>query len=165
MILSELAKELGVTNLGVWNSIEHLGRGREVDPKLMLSDEEAAALRLAFRRKFDVANNVINQQYVDSVDLAEKIKLRKELLTTRMIEAIKTQGCQLSYDPIEYDPKFSKVIEAAQKEAVAAVESRGNVRVLGRCQYIWWEQERILEEKHGITWFSPAQMNPDIMMD
>jgi len=165
MILSELAKELEVTNLAVWNSIENLGKGRKVHPKLVLSDEEAAALRLAFRRKFDVAKDVINQQYVNDVKLADKIILRKKSLTAKMMEAIKTQGCQLIYDPIEYDPKFSEVIQAAQSEAVSVVESSGNVRVLGRCQYIWWEQERILKEKHGITWFSPAQMNPDIMMD
>lgn len=64
-------------------------------------------------------------------------------------------------DPIEMDPVFSGYIEAAAAEAKSNVRYKG----MGLCHFIWEEQARILKEKYGLDWYSPAEMNPWVMMD
>ena len=36
---------------------------------------------------------------------------------------------------------------------------------LGSCHTLWTLQKRILKEKYGITWYTPAELNPDIKFD
>ena len=36
---------------------------------------------------------------------------------------------------------------------------------LGSCHTLWALQKRILKEKYGITWYTPAELNPDIKFD
>jgi hypothetical protein len=36
---------------------------------------------------------------------------------------------------------------------------------LGCCHTIWSLQKRILKEKYGITWYTPAELNPDVKFD
>ncbi len=36
---------------------------------------------------------------------------------------------------------------------------------LGSCHRIWAIQKQILKEKYGITWYTPAELNPDIKFD
>ena len=36
---------------------------------------------------------------------------------------------------------------------------------LGCCHRLWSLQKRILKEKYGITWHTPAELNPDIIFD
>lgn len=36
---------------------------------------------------------------------------------------------------------------------------------LGSCHTLWDIQKRILKEKYGITWYTPAELNPDIKFD
>ncbi len=36
---------------------------------------------------------------------------------------------------------------------------------LGRCHRLWTMQKNILKEKYGITWYTPAELNPDIKFD
>ena len=36
---------------------------------------------------------------------------------------------------------------------------------LGCCHRLWSLQKRILKEKYGITWYTPAELNPDIKFD
>ena len=43
-----------------------------------------------------------------------------------------------------------------------AVELLGQ---LGSCHTLWALQKRILKEKYGITWYTPAELNPDIKFD
>lgn len=35
----------------------------------------------------------------------------------------------------------------------------------GCCHRIWSMQKTILKEKYGITWYTPAELNPDIIFD
>lgn len=68
-------------------------------------------------------------------------------------------------DPIEYDPKFRWMVDAAEKEAEAELVARGQPRIYGYCHALWVVKKRILKEKYGITWRTPAEMNPDVMFD
>ena len=36
---------------------------------------------------------------------------------------------------------------------------------LGCCHRLWDMQKTILKEKYGITWYSPAELNPEIIFD
>jgi hypothetical protein len=36
---------------------------------------------------------------------------------------------------------------------------------LGSCHRFWALKKQILKEKYGITWYSPAELNPDIKYD
>ncbi len=36
---------------------------------------------------------------------------------------------------------------------------------LGSCHTLWALQKRILKEKYGITWYTPAELNPDVKFD
>lgn len=36
---------------------------------------------------------------------------------------------------------------------------------LGSCHTLWDIQKRILKEKYGITWYTPAELNPDVKFD
>jgi hypothetical protein len=36
---------------------------------------------------------------------------------------------------------------------------------LGSCHRIWAMQKEILKEKYGITWYSPAELHPEIIFD
>ena len=36
---------------------------------------------------------------------------------------------------------------------------------LGSCHRIWAIQKQILKEKYGITWYSPAELHPEIKFD
>ena len=64
-------------------------------------------------------------------------------------------------DPIERDPVFRKLIEEAAVRAESNVKYKG----VGLCHMIWTEQARILKTEHQIDWYSPAEMNPWVMMD
>ena len=36
---------------------------------------------------------------------------------------------------------------------------------LGSCHRIWAMKKQILKEKYGITWYTPAELNPDVIFD
>ena len=36
---------------------------------------------------------------------------------------------------------------------------------IGSCHTLWDIQKRILKEKYGITWYTPAELNPDVKFD
>ena len=36
---------------------------------------------------------------------------------------------------------------------------------LGACHWLWVEKKRILKEKYGITWYTPAELDPDVIFD
>jgi hypothetical protein len=65
------------------------------------------------------------------------------------------------YDPVEDTPEYKAVI----KEVAALTERELNGRRgLGTCHYYWSIKKRLLAER-GITWRSPAEMNPGVLFD
>ena len=36
---------------------------------------------------------------------------------------------------------------------------------IGSCHRLWAIQKQILKEKYGITWYTPAELNPEILFD
>ena len=68
-------------------------------------------------------------------------------------------------DPQERDPKVRPYIEVAALEAEKELEQQGVKETLGHCHLLWSVQQRILKEKYGIDWKTPAEMNPEILYD
>lgn len=96
----------------------------------------------------------------------------KELLSAmspdireRVLLAVKQKGDRrLLIDPIETDPVFAGRVREAADEANRAADLASHHR-LGRCHFVWAMQKKILAGRHGITWLSPADMNPAMVFD
>lgn len=67
-------------------------------------------------------------------------------------------------DPIERDPQWADIIKAARLEAEQAATDAGHTG-RGTCHFVWHVQAEILAQRHGVVWFSPARMNPDVCFD
>jgi hypothetical protein len=70
-------------------------------------------------------------------------------------------GCR--YDPIEDDRVVQPLLQKANQEAEE--ELKNEPRKLGFCHQFWGTKKHILWEKYGITWRSPADLNPEIAFD
>lgn len=75
------------------------------------------------------------------------------------------RDCSLRRDPIERDPKIRRLVREAEKEAETELAARGQPKIYGYCRSLWTVQKRILKEKYGIKWRTPAEMNPDVEID
>lgn len=74
----------------------------------------------------------------------------------------------IKHDPKERDNEFRVIVKQAEREAEQEVAKRFGGKlpaVLGRCHMIWEEQKKILKERYGIDWKTPAEMNPDVEFD
>jgi hypothetical protein len=71
------------------------------------------------------------------------------------------------HDPIEDDPKLKAIFEAVDLEVNESVErDPPEVRhKLGYCHGVWALKKRILWERYGIRWRTPAEMNPKVAYD
>jgi hypothetical protein len=67
------------------------------------------------------------------------------------------------HDPIEDDPEVTEIIERA--EAETRIELKGEKQRRGLCHLHWKTKKKILKEKYGIDWFTPAEMNPGCRFD
>lgn len=115
----------------------------------------------------------------------------KEFLTTgdaelciRILRAHEEQGKERGneclHDPLEQDPQFADVIAEARASAEArlweimpAIDGRPagpedaaspELRSLGNCHWVWMQMKEDLRSK-GLTWYSPAEMNPGSVFD
>lgn len=92
-------------------------------------------------------------------------KMENELFK-RVLRAMNEQhdAKEPFFDPIESDPEVQEIIAQVKKEAEDLVKRRNGLR-RGSCHLIWREAETILKEKHNISWYSPAKMNPLVCYD
>jgi len=61
-------------------------------------------------------------------------------------------------DPVERTAAYKAIIAAVNKEAEA--EAAAYRARMGYCHVLWGAKQRILKEKYGIEWRTPAEMNP-----
>ncbi|MDB5313195.1 MAG: hypothetical protein JWO38_7397 [Gemmataceae bacterium] len=74
----------------------------------------------------------------------------------------------IKHDPIEDDPDMKPIFAAAEQETeqqLAEVRKEWPRGQLGYCHLRWGVKQRILKEKYGVEWRTPAQMNPRIAFD
>jgi hypothetical protein len=67
------------------------------------------------------------------------------------------------HDPIEDDPRYRQILEAADSEAEQALASIP--KGMGFCHRLWRTKQTILIKKYGVVWFSPADINPGYRFD
>lgn len=93
---------------------------------------------------------------------AELLKMEPEL-RSRVLKAAQEQsgGYGGLHDPIEDDPAMRELIRAAGRAVEMLI---GPVAGRGQGHRLRIEQKRLLAAQ-GITWFSPAEMNPGIVFD
>lgn len=83
----------------------------------------------------------------------------------RVLLAVKQKGGRrLLVDPIETDPVLAGKVREAADEANQAADLAGH-QGIGRCHFVWAIQKKILAERHGVTWLSPADINPAVAFD
>jgi malate/lactate dehydrogenase len=59
------------------------------------------------------------------------------------------------------DPTYEYLYEKVAKEAENILAEKGHKRgELGFCHLVWNLQKKILKEKYGVKWYSPAERNP-----
>lgn len=72
-------------------------------------------------------------------------------------------GRGLVHDSVEDDPNVQPLLRAAEKDADEELKS--TPRQLGFCYQYWNVKQRILKQKYGIDWRSPAELNPTFKFD
>ena len=60
-------------------------------------------------------------------------------------------------DPIENDPKYIEIIRKVDEEVKAEL---GESHYMGYCHRFWGLKKELLLDRYGITWRSPADLNP-----
>lgn len=91
-------------------------------------------------------------------------------------------GTAKLHDPLEDDPDLQPIFEDVRLQACQEVDRGHRQRMIelqntspkvadlfrsgrGRCHQQWLVMQRILREKYGIEWMTPAEMNPFIIFD
>lgn len=102
-------------------------------------------------------------------------EVMKEVYTQFVNERIEQEKKWLEMDtwddPFGDDPEsmkvsMSKKIEEAKRLLPSNPEQAAELFMqLGCCHTIWALQKRILKEKYDITWYTPAELNPDVKFD
>ena len=69
----------------------------------------------------------------------------------------------MEVDPQEHDPKLRRIINTAYRQACRDVGPLANK--MGGCHAIWARQQEILRKQYGITWRTPAELNPGCCFD
>ncbi|ABW27006.1 hypothetical protein AM1_1989 [Acaryochloris marina MBIC11017] len=103
----------------------------------------------------------------------------------KMIDALQVahqSGTSELHDPLEDDPDLQPIFEDVRLQARQEVDREHRQRMIelqntspkaadlchpgrGLCHQQWLVMKRILREKYGIEWMTPAEMNPFIVFD
>lgn len=75
------------------------------------------------------------------------------------------QGSWIAHDPIEDDPRYKSVFEGIDAEVDEILKDHPLRGRMGFCHIIWDTEKEILKQKYGISWKTPAEMNPHILFD
>ena len=102
-------------------------------------------------------------------------EVMKEVYTQFVNERIKQEEKWLEMDtwddPFGDDPEsmkfyISKRIEEAKRLLTSNPEQAAELFMqLGCCHTLWALQKCILKEKYDITWYTPAELHPEIKYD
>ena len=104
-------------------------------------------------------------------------EVMKEVYTLFVKEEIERSEAYLAWEEETDDPVlksfYNSQREATEKQINEAKrllpddpEQAAQVFMqLGSCHRLWDMQKTILKEKYGITWYSPDELNPEIIYD
>lgn len=81
----------------------------------------------------------------------------------RREEALRRLRESFRHDPLEDDPSFAVVLQAASERAEQ--ELADHPRGIGFCHVFWEKKQEILREQYGLEWKTPAELNPHMTFD
>jgi hypothetical protein len=79
-----------------------------------------------------------------------------------MVEFFKTLRADLKAQDELRKKRIEEAKELLPTDPARAVELLSKP---GSCHTLWSLQKQILKEKYGITWYTPAELNPDVKFD
>ena len=103
-------------------------------------------------------------------------EVKKEIYTLFVKEEMKYSE-NLLKSPEDEESIFSGLHESMRASAKEKIEKAKELMPnnpeqaaqefmqLGSCHRLWAMQKNILKEKYGITWYTPAELNPEIKFD
>ena len=105
-------------------------------------------------------------------------EVMNEVYSQYVKEEIERSECYLKREDEEDDDDVFASLYKSQRESVEK-KLNGAKRLmpdypeqaaqlfmqLGSCHRIWAIQKQILKEKYGITWYTPAELHPEIIFD
>ena len=130
------------------------------------------------------AHNLTLEQSPEFQKIIEEVD--KEVLTLFTLDRIRDEEHYLveygDYEEPEFDDEFgapteydiylrkksNRIKEAKRLFEMYPDKPEHAARLfiqLGSCHWIWAMKKRILKEKYGITWYTPAELNPDVIFD
>ncbi len=68
-------------------------------------------------------------------------------------------------DPVEKDPRHADVFAKIDEEVEALLKEHPARGAMGFCHVFWATKKRLLQEKYGIEWRAPDEMNPQVIFD
>lgn len=92
--------------------------------------------------------------------------ITKKLIKNNFMEESKNTYTNdgLLADLVEKSSEYKRVVKQVEEEVKKIMEEK-DIRGMGSCYTFWDEKQRILKEKHGITWRTPTELNPDVIFD
>jgi hypothetical protein len=72
---------------------------------------------------------------------------------------------EILHDPIEDNPEFKNIFATIDSEVHETLKHQPMRGGMGFCHIFWGTKKKILFEKYGIWWKSPAEMNPHMLFD
>lgn len=116
---------------------------------LLDKDDPVPELDQSFKRIWD--NRIYNLAWTTDPDM-----------TDEQWESVVGYGGHLRYDLVQRTPEWEKCIYEVEKECAERLKDQP--RGMGFCHAYWPVKREVLAE-HGITWRTPAQMNPKVRFD
>ena len=112
---------------------------------------------------------MVNTQFVKEIIAQEErwlsYKVEEEPIEDDdpiMVEFFKTLRADLKAQDELRKKRIEEAKELLPTDPARAVELLSK---LGSCHTLWSLQKQILKEKYGITWYTPAELHPDIKYD
>lgn len=119
---------------------------------------------------------VQGQLYLQNLSVEQRLKMIAALQVAHQ------SGASNLHDPLEDDPDLQPIFEEARLQARQEEALGHQSRMVelqntspksadllcsgrGLCHQQWLVMKRILLEKHGIEWMTPAEMNPFMIFD
>jgi hypothetical protein len=65
------------------------------------------------------------------------------------------------HDPIEDNLRIRHIF----REVEWCAEKESSIQGMGSCHDVWSRMQQILKSEHGIIWYPPSRMNPDLLYD
>ncbi len=89
-------------------------------------------------------------------------ELKRRIAAAQQLQRGPGKTSRWLHDPIEDEEPTGSLIRRVRDRADAEVDPETG---FGRCHAVWGRTKEILKQEYGIEWYSPAEMNPDIIFD